>query len=259
MPATLNGQIIYEFPLNERIRTFIRLEKLFQQISHFVKGESEWDSRAAIEGLLDTMTIFSRSDIRSELLKELERHYKVLARLARSHGIDREKLQEVVDQIDELSQRLRDINGKLGNQLTNDGLFKSIAQRSAIPGGTCSFDLPYYHYWLQRPVDDRQLDLNQWLAPFQPIREGIDFVLGTIRHSAVPQESVAKAGFFQENLDKTLPFQLIRIGLDSDQPYFAEISGGKHRFTIRFLTLEPEGRSRQSTSDVPFHLSRCQF
>jgi len=255
----LNGQIIYEFPLNERIRTFIRLEKLFQQIEHFARGESEWQSRAAIEGLLDILAIFSRSDIRSELLKELERHYKVLARLARSHGIDREKLQEVIDQIDALSHQLREINGKLGNQLSSNGLFKSIAQRSAIPGGTCSFDLPYYHYWLQRPMSDRHLDLTMWLEPFNPVRQAIDFVLDTIRHSSLPEEAVAKAGFFQENLDKSLPFQLIRIGLAADQPYFSEISGGKHRFTIRFLSLEFDGKTRQANVDVPFHLTRCQF
>ncbi len=255
----MNGHIIYEFPLNERIRTFIRLEKLFQQVSHFSKGASEWDSRASIESLLDILTIFSRSDIRSELLKELERHYKVLARLARSHGIDREKLQEVIDEIDALSQQLRDINGKLGSQLSSDGLFKSIAQRSTIPGGTCSFDLPYYHYWLQRPVSERQQDLNLWVEPFLAVMKVIDFILDTIRHSALPEEAVAQAGFFQENLDKALPYQLIRIGLAADQPYFAEVSGGKHRFSIRFLELLQDSKVQQATDNIPFLLTKCQF
>ncbi len=255
----MNDQIIYEFPLNERIRTFIRLEKLFRQVSHFAQGESEWDSRAAIESLLDILTISSRSDIRAELLKELERHYKVLARLARSHGIDREKLQEVIDEIDALSQRLRDITGKLGSQLSSDGLFKSIAQRSSIPGGTCSFDLPCYHYWLQQPVEGRQQDLLSWMEPFLPVMEVIDFVLDTIRHSALPEEAVAQAGFYQENLDKSLPFQLIRIGLNTDRPYFAEVSGGKHRFTIRFMALGPETKIHQATEEIPFLLTKCQF
>ena len=255
----MNDQILYEFPLNERIRTFIRLEKLFQQVGHFSRGESEWDSRAAIESLLDILTISNRSDIRAELLKELERHYKVLARLARSHGIDREKLQEIIDEIELLSQRLRNIHGKLGSQLSRDGLFKSIAQRSAIPGGTCSFDLPCYHYWLQQPVSKRQQELHLWMEPFQPVIDAIRFVLDTIRHSALPEEAVAEAGFYQENLDKSLPFQLLRIGLNSDLPFFAEISGGKHRFSIRFMSLGPETSIHQATEDIPFLLNKCQF
>lgn len=255
----MNELIIYEFPLNERIRTFIRLDQLFQQIRHFAQGDSEWDSRAAVGGLLDILTIFSRTDVRSELLKELERHYKVLARLARSQGIDREKLQLVMEQIDVLSQRLRGIDGKLGTQLSGNGLFKSIAQRSVIPGGTCCFDLPGYHYWLQQPVPRRQQDLNLWLEPFVPVQRSIGFALNTIRHSALPTKEHAQAGFFQQNLDRSLPFQMIRVGLDRDQPYYAEISGGKHRVTIRFMEPEFKERSKQTDVDVPFQLTRCLF
>ena len=255
----MNGQIVYEFPLNERIRTFIRLEQLFQQIRHFFEGETEWDSRAAIEGLLDVLTIFSRSDIRSERLKELERHYKVLARIARNQRIDHDKLQTVVDQIDGLSGRLRDIDGKLGKQLSANGLFKSISQRSAIPGGTCSFDLPGYHYWLQQPIAQRRENLLAWLEPLSPVQDSVKFILDTIRSSALPTQEQARAGFFQQNLDRSLPFQLIRVALDHSQPFYAEISGGKHRFTIRFMEPDFAERSKQTELDVPFQLTRCLF
>lgn len=255
----MNGQIVYEFPLNERIRTFIRLEQLFHQIHHFLGGETEWDSRAAIEGLLDVLTIFGRSDIRSELLKELERHYKILARIARNQRIDHDKLQLVVDRIGDLSQRLRDIDGKLGMQLSANGLFKSISQRSAIPGGTCSFDLPSYHYWLQQPIGQRRENLTAWLEPLSPVRESVSFILDTIRHSALPTREQAQAGFFQQNLDRSLPFQLIRVALDRNQPFYAEISGGKHRFTIRFMEPDFAERSKQTERDVTFQLTRCLF
>ncbi len=255
----MNGHVTYEFPLNERMRTFIRLEQLFRHLHHFARGASEYDSRAAVDGLLDILAIFSRNDIRSELLKELERHYKVLARIARSQGIDRDKLASVVFRIDTLSERLRGINGKLSAQLDSNGLFKSIAQRSAIPGGTCNFDLPGYHYWLQQPADRRQADLDAWIAPFNPIREALGFVLDTIRHSALPTQELAQAGFFQQNLDRSLPYQMLRVSLAADLPVFAEISGGKHRFTIRFMEPAFEDRPRQTETDVPFQLTRCLF
>ncbi len=251
--------MIYEFPLNERIRTLIRLEQLFSQIEHFAQGTSEWDSRAAVGGLLDIVTIFSRSDVRSELLKELERHHQVLARLARNQSTDQEKLQQFVDRIESLSQQIRGINGKLGTQLLDCGLFKSILQRSSIPGGTCCFDLPGYHYWLQQPASHRREDISFWTEPFLPVQKGVDFILNTIRHSNLPSEESAQAGFFQQNLDRSLPFQMIRIGVDSQLPYYAEISGGKHRFTIRFMEPEFLEKAKQANADIPFQLTRCLF
>lgn len=256
---TLTDLIVYEFPLNERIRTFVRLEQLFHQINHFLAGDSIWESRAAIDGLLDVITIFGRNDIRSELLKELERHQKTLTKLARNRGIDQTKLEELAGQIEHLSQQLRSSNGKFATQLAGHGLFKSIAQRSAIPGGTCSFDLPGFHHWLQQPERFRKQDLEMWLDPFKPVSNTIGFVLNTIRHSALPSAEQAKAGFYQQNLDQTLPFQLIRVGLQRESPYFAEISGGKHRFSVRFMEPSMLDRAAQTADNVDFELTRCLF
>ncbi len=251
--------IIYEFPLNERIRTFIRLEQLFLQIEHFLQGDSIWESRAAVESLLDVITIFGRNDIRSELLKELERHQKALTRLARSQGIDTNKVHGMMDEIENLSHQLRETNGKFASHLAGHGLFKSIAQRSAIPGGTCSFDLPGYHHWLQQPEHHRKQDFKMWLAPFSVIRSSIGFALSTLRQSALPVEEIAMAGFYQQNLDQSLPFQLIRVGLDRHSPFYAEISGGKHRFTIRFMEPSMIDKAQQTSEDIPFQLTRCIF
>ena len=89
----MKNQITYEFPLNERIRVFIRLEQLFQQFSHFLSGLTVFDKRAAINALLDIMTIFRRNDLKSEILKELDRHSKVLNKFADSQNVDSKKLE----------------------------------------------------------------------------------------------------------------------------------------------------------------------
>ncbi|MDD5216280.1 MAG: cell division protein ZapD, partial [Methylococcales bacterium] len=61
-------------------------------------------------------------------------------------------------------------------------------------------------------------------------------------------------------LDTNLPNQLLRVSVDAEQPYFVEISGGKHRCTIRFMQPSPNGqRPIQATQDVPFTLMRCVF
>jgi len=254
----LKTQTTYEFPLNERIRVFMRLEQLFDQLNHFMAGSSVFDKRAAIGSLLDILTIFSRSDLKSELIKELDRHAKVLGQLSNSQNVDNQKLQEVLSELGQASRNLYNYNGKVGASVLASGLFQSISQRSSIPGGSCSFDLPAFHYWLEQDQSAQQKDLEQWTQPFSDIRIAIDLILGFIRQSSMPKQEIAPAGFFQLALDKAHPVQLLRVFVPTSAQCFAEISGGKHRFSIRFM--EPsvdENRPAQTQEDIPFTLARC--
>ncbi|MEC4748690.1 cell division protein ZapD [Methylomicrobium sp. Wu6] len=256
----MTNKITYEFPLNERIRVFIRLEQLFKQFNHFATGVSVWDKRAALNVLLDIMSIFSRNDLKSELLKELDRQGKALSRLSHSQGVDIEKLDQLLKSVSQISKNLYASSGKIGVHVMESDLFQSIAQRSSIPGGTCSFDLPEFHYWLEQDESIRLKDLQQWSIPFNDIRNAIDLTLNLIRNSSHDRQESATAGFFQISLDRSQPYQLLKVSLDKQLCYFAEISGGKHRCTIRFM--EPshdEKRPVQSRDDVPFTLSCCQF
>ena len=64
----------YELPLSERMRTFLRLEFLYQQYSYFTEIETDWASRASVTSLLEIMAILTRGDVRSDIHKELDRH-----------------------------------------------------------------------------------------------------------------------------------------------------------------------------------------
>lgn len=257
-PFSLNQPIVYEFPLNERIRLFMRLEHLFHQVDHFMDGGSQWDNRAVISALLDIVALFSRNDLKSEALKELDRHSSVLAKMARNNpDVDYAKLDKILSRLDGMSKDLYANTGKIGLSLLENDLFKSISQRSAIPGGTCSFDLPAFHYWLQLEDSQRRGNLEEWIRPFRPIRSAIDLALNFIRTCATSTEEVASGGFFQKTLDHTLPFQLLRVSVERTEPCFAEISGGKHRFTVRFMLPDAAQHPMQRQEDVRFLLTCC--
>lgn len=256
----MNTTITYEFPLNERIRVFIRLEQLFQQFNHFLTGETVADKRAALNALLDIMTIFRRNDLKSEILKELDRHANVLNKIAHNQSVDTQKLEELLDTLNQTSKKLYATNGKIGSQVMESDLFQSIAQRSSIPGGTCSFDLPEFHYWLEQDEAIRLKDLEHWSSPFADIRTAIDLILNFIRNCSSPTHEVAEAGFFQFLLDLSQSPQLLKISLDKSIHCFAEISGGKHRCTVRFMVPSSDNkRPTQSPDDIPFTLTRCLF
>jgi cell division protein ZapD len=236
----------------------MRLEQLFEQLNHFMNGTTVSDHRAVISILLDILMIFSRNDLKSGLLKELERQSKMLNQIANSQGVDTAKLDVILNDLKNISKKLYESNGKIGLKVMESDLFQSISQRSSIPGGSCSFDLPAFHYWLEQDSAIQQQDLLQWTKPLVDIRTAIDLILGFIRQSSIPSQETAIAGFFQLALDKTQPFQLLRVAIDSSLPVFAEISGGKHRFTIRFMSPSTDGkRPHQIPDDVSFGLTCC--
>jgi cell division protein ZapD len=251
----VNTTITYEFPLNERIRVFIRLEQLFQQFTHFSAGSTAIDKRAALSVLLDIIMIFQRHDLKSEVLKELERDAKVLRN---TEG--KEAHTGILLEIAQMSKKLHAVRGKIGINVMQSELFQSIAQRITIPGGSCSFDLPEYHYWLEQDEDIRLKNLQQWIQPFDDIRIAISLILNFIRNSGSPSQEVAPAGFFQIALDKELSYQMLKVSVDKSIPCFAEISGGKHRCSIRFMNPSVDNiRPSQTTNNIPFSLSCCLF
>jgi cell division protein ZapD len=257
--SKLNDLVFYEFPLHERIRVFMRLELLFQQIDYFMQGDTVWDSRAVISSLIEVLTVFTRNDLKSEIIKEVDRHSSVLGKMRSNPNIDSIKLDGLLAKLEQISTELYGHSGKIGHSLMESDLFKSISQRSAIPGGTCAFDLPAYHFWLEKADSQRRSDLESWLEIFKTVRTALTLLLNFIRHSAAPTQELAQAGFFQQTLDHSLPYQLLRVGLMRSQPYFAEISGGKHRFTVRFMTAGTSERPTQAYEDIPFELTRCIF
>jgi cell division protein ZapD len=252
----VNTTITYEFPLNERIRVFIRLEQLFQQFIHFSAGATAADKRAALSVLLDIIMIFKRNDLKSEVMKELDRDAKILSKIDDNQNAD------ILLELEQMSKKLHAVKGKIGTNVMQSDLFQSIAQRSAIPGGTCSFDLPEYHYWLEQDEAIRLKNLHQWSSPFDDIRIAIHSILNFIRtsNSHSSSQEVALAGFFQIALDKDQSYQMLRVSVDKSIHCFAEISGGKHRCSIRFMNPSiGDVRPVQSTDNIPFTLSCCLF
>src|SRR5689334_10654067 len=102
LEAPLEGSdevLIFEQPLNERMRTFLRLDFLYNQALYHNEVPSQWGSRAAMSSLLDVLAITTRSDTRSEVLKELERHLATLNEFQSKPGVDGNRLRTVMSNL----------------------------------------------------------------------------------------------------------------------------------------------------------------
>ena len=64
--------IRYEFPLNERIRKFIRVEELFLKIDVLATSAKKYTEFSLFERLFELMLTASRSDLKVDLIQEIE-------------------------------------------------------------------------------------------------------------------------------------------------------------------------------------------
>lgn len=255
---TSPDQIIYEHPLNERIRTMLRLEHLFRLAVHYMHGQSSWDSRIFVTSLIDILDIFSRGDMKNELIKELERSATTLRSLMTNPQVDSSRLATILKAMEHLIENLYGMKNQPGHELREDEFLNAVRQRSTIPGGSCDFDLPAYHRWLEQPWSQREADQRKWFAQLDPIRQAIELQLKMVRNSADPVTVKSEGGTYQQSLDSSLPFQLLSVALPADSPYYAEISGSRHRFNIRFLK-STGGRAEVATQPISFHITCCSL
>ncbi|HET7298384.1 MAG TPA: cell division protein ZapD, partial [Burkholderiales bacterium] len=194
---------------------------------------------------------------------ELERQKQVLLSFRNNPDIAEQALASVLRDIEQASQALFSMTGKIGQYLRENDWLMSIKQRTGIPGGACEFDLPSYHYWLHRPSEERTGQLAAWTGPLYPLRDGSAIVLRILRESGKPQAVSAPQGMFQQMLGgKTA--QMLRLRLDPKMPCVPEISANKYVLNIRFVIQDgsnqsPESRARTADWDVGFELTFCNL
>jgi cell division protein ZapD len=251
--------IRYEHPLNERVRTLMRLEGLYSR-SLFFTGETTPEAHhAALLALFEITDVAARADLKTDILQELERQRQMLAPLRNNPAIDREMLDALLAEIDGVSARLLALTGKVGAHLRENEWLMAIKQRTAIPGGVCEFDLPAYHYWLHLPPHQRQHDLQSWIAPFLPIHGGLTIILRLLRENGKTSRHTANHGVFQLMLTTAKVAQLLRLTLEHNPPYVPEISANKYALNIRFIGVSGMDRGNVVDQDVDFELAFCNL
>ena len=255
-PRTAAAIAHYEQPLSERMRTFLRLEFLYQQLLFNCEDEADWATRATISTLLDVLAILSRGDVRSDVHKELDHQLGMLERFQSQPGVDDGRLDSLIHNLTTSRAELARIGTAYLQPLKDSEFLSSIKHRSAIPGGTCEFDLPVYSHWLRQPFARRQQDVEGWLSAVRPVCDAVTELLWLIRESAQATDRMAINGMYQHNMQKDANCRLLRVSVANGSSLFPEISGSQHRFTVRFLEWSTvERRAVQTGHDVPFKLS----
>jgi cell division protein ZapD len=250
--------LIFEQPLNERMRTLLRLDYLYNQALYHNEKASQWGSRAAVGSLIDILAITTRSDVRSEVLKEIERHMVQLADFENKAGVDGGRLRALINNLTRLRTALSSAGASYLQPLRDSEFLAAIKHRSAIPGGTCEFDLPDYFFWLNQDAAIRTQAFNEWLALLRPLCDAVAEVLWLTRQNGRSRKEVAVGGTFAINFERDTTLQLLRICVPQESGIYPEISGSHHRCSVRFLAWHGlASRPSQAEGDIAFQLITC--
>lgn len=251
--------ITYEYPFNERIRTLLRLEDLFEKTAYMVDSDGQREHHCALVTLFEILEVGGRADLKMDLIQELERQRQTLLAYRNNPDISEEALSGALYEIEQSSAALLSMTGKVGQYLRDNEWLMGIKSRAAIPGGVCEFDLPSYHWWLHRSPEIRREALAGWIKPLYPLRDATGIVLRLLRSSGHGKDHVAVNGQFQLNLGGTAA-QMVRVRLKAEEAAIPEVSANKYFLNIRF-TNPPAGeiKSRVCERDIAFNLNFCNL
>jgi len=247
----MSTTILFEHPLNEKMRTWLRIEFLLQQLQTCRHISDHTSALTFFRNVADLLDVFERGELRTDILKELERQQQKLRAWAEVPGVDMELVNQLRDKLKRNATTLM-AAPRMGQLLREDRLIGLVRQRLSIPGGCCSFDLPTLHIWLHVDQAQRDQQVASWLESLDPLRNALIQILDLIRQSGIFRHQTSLNGFFQDNAEGS---DLLRLQLTLEDSLYPQVSGHKTRYAIRFLPLDSE------RGDVParldFELACC--
>jgi len=249
--------ILYEYPFNERIRTYLRLEHLFLRLATLMARPDPLDHHFALTTIFEVMDVGARADLKSDVLRDLEKQKQILNGYRGNPAIAESVLDKVVTQVEGCFEAVNACAGKAGQSLTENDWLMGIRSRVGIPGGTCQFDLPAYYAWQHEAPERRMTDLQRWASTLVPLAESIHLLLKMLRDSGAPQKVAAVSGQFQQNLPQGRTFQLLRLAIDPSLKLVPEISGNRLMVSIRLMRQDADDRMVASTDNGAFELALC--
>lgn len=235
----------------------LRLEHLFDRLGQLAARDDAVDHHFALATLFEIMDVASRADLKSDLLRDLERQRQQMQAYRGHPGISEAALATMLARLDHAFEGLNQLQGKAGQVLAANDWLMSVKSRIAIPGGTCEFDLPGYHAWQQRPAARRRADLSGWMSSLLPMAEALQLLLALLRDSGPMQRMAAPGGQYQQSLPQGRSYQLLRLRIPIEEELVPEITGHRLLVSVRFMRADADGKLRSSGQDTSFELALC--
>lgn len=236
--------IAFEYPLNEKSRSYLRFEFLLLQIKESKNFTSKSDATAFFKALFDLLELNERCDIRHDLVKDLRLLSEQMNTWLSLSDVDHQAISKLIDEVGQLIEEVLHIPKQLRYFKANRFL-TTLKQRFSIPSGCCNFDLPQVHFWMASDLEKRQRDGQNWFSHFSSLEKALSLFLKIKRSQGLKKDLIANNGFYQGEV-KNCSFVIINVS--KDQAVFPMISGHKDRYSIRFMNADTEQNGAEQVS-----------
>lgn len=234
--------ISFDYPLNEKARNYLRFEFLFTEVKKSVNFSSSTDATPFFKSLFDLIELTERTDIRQDLVKDLRLQLEQLKMWLKYDQVDQGAILSMIDEVEILVGGVMSMP-KVSRYFKSNRFLSSLKQRFCIPSGTCNFDLPQYHFWLNNDDAKQQADAKLWFSQFKCLEDALGLFLKLKRSQSKQVSQVAESGFYQGDIENA---DFITLKIAKDLSVYPMISGHKNRYSVRFMSANFENRLSQN-------------
>jgi len=243
--------IEYEFPLNERIRKFLRIEEIFKKMEIQMLNKKEFSAHTCFSTYFDIMSCVSRADIKVELIQEIEKQ-----RLKLKSKIKTKKNIKIQAQLNKIRLTLENAKVISGFNFGSDKFLHELKIRSDSPFGIVSTDFPEFQFWLESTsIADRKSYFRSKLNDFNSIRMAIITLMNILRNNVVANSIETKTEEVQCKLNPLLKNDLVIITIPTKLKCFPNISANKYAVNIHLKI----NSSIKVTKPIKFKLGIASF
>jgi cell division protein ZapD len=230
----MNEYIIYEQPVAENVRNFLKCEYLHEKYLHALDQGDIWSIRSSITTLIEISDFMSRVNLKVELLKELEKSKIYIEKLKNNELIDILKYDNYHENINVCLENLNNIENNPSKTILDNDFLMQIKNKLYIPGGDNFFDNPSYLNFLSSNKSNIVKNINTWYLPFKYLFITSALILSIKRSNTKFKQCVSEGSFFEKRLDSNTRIDLVRIRLQKNINIFPDISVNRQNINIVF-------------------------
>ena len=227
----MNEHIIYEQPVTENVRNFLKCEYLFEKFNSALQQHDIWSVKSSVSTLIEISDFIFRINLKVELLKELEKNILFLNYLYENNSIH-------ISMHDEYITKTKNCVEVLNNIIESPAYLNFLSSNKSFI------------------IDS----INQWYLPFKPFFSSSKLLLDTKRINSEFVALRSSSSYFEKKFNKSSKFDLVRIKMKKNINIYPDISVSTKNINIIFKTSFGQNRlSKAISENIDFELSLSCF
>ncbi|MGE4596431.1 MAG: cell division protein ZapD [Methylophilaceae bacterium] len=230
--------IAYEFALNEKTRKLLRTEEIFLKFYAQRKSLSSYHESSCFSTLFTIMTCASKTDLKLEIIQELNKYLNQL------HLLKRTKKNIVkITEMQKILKKLSRLSIPHGLTFGPNKFLQEIKASESGPYGILSCDIPRLKYWSTLTTNaDKKVFFSKLIEPYEIIFHGTNLLLNALRKSVTYTSKITENGTSQIILDSQKRHDIAVLTTGQKNKFTPHIAANQFALSITFTEQKEYSR-----------------